>query len=64
MGRVGGVKNLTASLFRMQQFGLGKLIEFLAHGVGGKTELIGELSKIGLCVRVEEEPDEQLDAGL
>jgi len=48
------VKDVPTVLFRVEQAGFGKLIEFFANGIGGNLKFFGQFSKICRCLRVEE----------
>lgn len=45
------------------QAGLFKAVEFNADGVGTFVKFLGEATQIGTALRVEEEPEEEFDAG-
>jgi hypothetical protein len=63
MVRVGRVEHLAPVATTAQQFGAGELVEFLAHRVGGNLEFAGQFAQVGLGQRVQEEPDQQFNAG-
>ena len=60
---VGHVEDLAAGFLCLEEPGLLELVEFLADGIGGNVELLGQLTKVGPGCRIEKKPHQQLDAG-
>ena len=60
---VGHVEDLAAGFLGLQELGLLELVEFLADGIGGNVELLGQFTKVGPGCRIEKKSHQQLDAG-
>ena len=60
---VGHVEDLAAGFLGFEKPGFLELVEFLADGIRGNVELLGELAQVGPGRRIEKQSHQQLDAG-